>query len=206
MKSLAENSHAWAFGWEALAAIGTLALALATTALAWTTRRLAQESAADLRSQWRPLLVPGERTGALRYSREALKLQVPIRNSGRGPALFVRTLLDPDGSSPANWSLGSVAPGDEVTLVFEGVYPVDPPRRQVLADYRDLSERTYSTSIVIEGFPDEPRFYDVRPYVSHPVTPHGDALPQEGLQHVAPAPRRPMRQRLKDAWQAFRAP
>ena len=66
-------AHPWAFGWEALAAIGTLALALGTVALAWTTRHLAEESAADLRSQWRPLLLPGEAIHRLQYANSTLR-------------------------------------------------------------------------------------------------------------------------------------
>lgn len=201
---LTSAAHPWAFGWEALVAIGTLTLAAGTVALAWTTRRLAAESAADLRSQWRPLLLPGEATHWLQYDEAKKQLIVPIRNAGRGPALFVRTLLDPDNSSPANWSLGSLAASDEVNLVFEGIYPKDPPRRQVLLDYRDLAERTYSTAIVIEGFPKEPRFYDVRPYEANPVTLHGDAVQQEGIKVVAPVPSPSLRDRIAARWRAFR--
>jgi hypothetical protein len=178
-------SHPWGFGWEALVAIGTGLLALATFILARKTARLANASAADLRSQWRPLLVPGQATDGLQYDQEARRLRVPIRNSGRGPALFVRTLLDPENASPVNWSLGSLASGDEVVLIFDGISLQGPPRRQVLLDYRDLAERTYSTAIVIETFPEAPRFYDVRLFEDHTVTPHGDAVQQEGIRDPA---------------------
>jgi hypothetical protein len=38
----------WEFGWEALVAIGTLALALVTAALAWSTRNLAAKTATEV--------------------------------------------------------------------------------------------------------------------------------------------------------------
>jgi hypothetical protein len=41
-------TSSWQFGWEALVAIGTLALALATVGLAWSTRNLASETAEEV--------------------------------------------------------------------------------------------------------------------------------------------------------------
>jgi hypothetical protein len=45
---LAAESSPWEFGWEALVAIGTLALALATAGLAWSTRRLAARTTEEV--------------------------------------------------------------------------------------------------------------------------------------------------------------
>jgi hypothetical protein len=45
--------HHAGFDWTALAAIGTLALAIVTGWLAFSTRKLARASTADQRVQWR---------------------------------------------------------------------------------------------------------------------------------------------------------
>src|SRR5947207_1820977 len=50
------ETSAWAFGWEALVALGTIGLALATTVLAWSTRRVAQATQAEISASWRPVL------------------------------------------------------------------------------------------------------------------------------------------------------
>jgi hypothetical protein len=42
-------ASAWAFGWEALVAIGTLGLAIVTAGLAWSTRGLASETADEVK-------------------------------------------------------------------------------------------------------------------------------------------------------------
>ena len=114
---------AWTFGWDALVALGTIGLAFVTALLAWLTRGV--------------------------YEEANNRLIVPLRNSGRGPALFVRTLLDPYRTSPSNWSLGPVAPGDMFRLIFDGVDRLS--TAQVLVDYRDLSGRFYSSAFVIDS-------------------------------------------------------
>jgi hypothetical protein len=72
-----------------------------------------------------------------------------------------------------------MAPDDEEQLVFEGEHHQQ-ARWQLLLDYRDLADRTYSTVIGIESTP-ELRFYNVWSFDDWSVTPHGDALPQEGV-------------------------
>lgn len=190
----------WAFGWEALVAIGTLLLACVTAGLAWLTRTLAKSSAADVRSQWRPVILPGTK---LAYDPDGKLLVVAIRNSGRGPALFVRTTLDPTGNSPDNWNLGALAPGDEVTLMFSGS-ELRGALYQVLLDYNDLAGRLYSSALVLD-LQTGPRFYDVKLFEDIRVTHHGDAVfPQPGLTSVGPKPRRPLRAKLRSAWTSFR--
>lgn len=124
---MTELASPWTFGWEALVAIGTLSLAAATLLLAWLTRSVARASSADIAAQWRPLVVPGRNTEKFVYDAHVRKLAVPIRNDGRGPALFVRVLLDPENISPDNWSLGSLGASDEVTLTFSSLYPKGGP-------------------------------------------------------------------------------
>lgn len=96
---------AWAFGWEALVAIGTLALAAATAGLAWSARqetaKVAEEAAAvkdqvqlqreQLEAGSRPLVLPimgADDLPGLQGSPHVL-----IRNAGTGPALNVRGSL-----------------------------------------------------------------------------------------------------------------
>jgi hypothetical protein len=187
-----ESVAPWEFGWDALVAIGTLALAIVTGWLAFSTRSLARESAADIKAQWRPVILPGlGDKEALRYENE--RLEVRVVNADRGPALFVRATLDPHGLSPDLWHLGSLAPGSDAVLNFGhvelGAFC------QVLLDYRDLAGRTFSSALVIDRVVQNEkeirRFYDVRLIEGHPVTDHGDALPQAGLRPLpAPSTRR----------------
>jgi hypothetical protein len=106
------TSSAWEFGWEALVAIGTLGLALATAVLAWSTRRVAQATQAELSASWRPVLMlvdstwrdrrpwtavpgvtylPGD-TRSLVVSDDLVR--ITIVNVGRGPAIGVTLRLD----------------------------------------------------------------------------------------------------------------
>jgi hypothetical protein len=171
-------------------AFGTLFLALATGALAWSTRLLARQTAADLRAQWRPMILPGlGEEEALRYVDR--RLQIRVRNSGRGPAMFVRVTLDPHGLSPNLWHLGALGPGADAVLDFGHVELGD--FCQVLLDYRDMAGGTYSSALVIDRVVQDSRevrrFYDVRVWAGQPVTGHGDALPQQGLKPLPPAGR-----------------
>jgi hypothetical protein len=178
---------AWTFGWDALVAIGTLALAAVTGVLALMTWRLASSTAAEMRSQARPVLIPGlggdvrgaVTSDALRYDPQQRQLIVNLRNAGNGPALFVRVALEPSGNSPNSGPLAAMASGDEVQFVFAGE-PESRIRWQVLLDYRDLAGRTYASAVLIESTPSL-RFYDVRAFEDRAITPHGDALPQEGV-------------------------
>jgi hypothetical protein len=180
------GASSWSFGWDALVAIGTLGLAMTTGALAWMTWRLARAAAAEARSQSRPALIPGAADWAfdpdprrLHHDLERQRLTVNIRNAGRGPALFVRVSLEPSGGSPTSGPRAAMGPGDEVQLVFEGEAEAR-DRWQILLDYRDLAGRSYATAVLIESSPTL-RFYDVRTFEDRSITPHADALAQEGV-------------------------
>jgi hypothetical protein len=107
----------WAFGGDALAAFGTLALAAVGFFLAWSTRRLATETATEVHAQWRPILVPVEdsiqmfekdlsqsdQQLANRFPSQTIdcrnvdtaellrrQVEMTIRNIGRGPALDIQ--------------------------------------------------------------------------------------------------------------------
>lgn len=188
MESLASSS--WTWGWEAFVAIGTVLLAVATFALAWLTRRLAQSGLEDVRSQYRPVLLPATdsaTTRAVVLNRAEGSLRVRIRNVGRGPALFVRSQLDPFNASAANWSLAALAPGDEQDLIFRAV--VDRQLIQLLLDYRDLAGRAHSSSITLTVYDTDATSYDLYLFKDHSVTTHGGAIyPQSGLRDVRPRP------------------
>lgn len=190
--SLADTS-AWAFGWEALVAIGTLLLAVGTAYLAWSTRAVARktrdlavQTAADVQAQWRPVLVPAvdEPPMIEREPNGPFVLRATVQNTGRGPALFVRILHDPSNNSPENWSLGALSPGEHVRLEFRNVAHL--AMSQLLIDYRDLTRNDYSTAIVLDHpeIDKRGRYYDVRFGEGEHFTPHGDAVPQPGLRQV----------------------
>jgi hypothetical protein len=188
---------AWTWGWEALVALGTIALAGVTAFLAFQTRRLASDTqrlagetknlaadtkqvaeneALELRAEWQPVLVPAQHDGVpLTYSAEpTIELIARIRNDGRGPALFVRALLQPLGCAPQDWSLGNLGPGDEVGLTFRPQELLESFVGLAL-DYRDLSGRAYASALDIELGAEPPRYYDVRLFADRSITGLSDA-------------------------------
>jgi hypothetical protein len=207
-ESLAHRIFDW-YGWEALVAIGTLSLATFTGWLAWTTRKVALADLADLRAQWRPMLVPtgGPMFGADEETGQ-WKATVPIRNAGRGPALYVRATLEPPNVSPDHWSLGSISPEDQPRELTFSNLPNRDVRYQLLLDYRDLGGRIYSTQIV-NRLPPGPRRRPsnvTRPRLRRAsLRGHLDyasgrfGAPQEGLRHVGSPPRRSVVRRIADA-------
>jgi hypothetical protein len=191
---------------DVIVALGTIVLAVATYWLARDTRRLARSSEAELRSRWRPLVIPSQRAGGLpvEYDRGTNRLMVWIRNAGAGPALGVRVQLDPD-TSPDRWSRGALGSGDEVLLAFSLRTSLD-SSAQLLIDYRDLADREHGVSITLttEGGRFVP--YDVR-FENHSVTTHGAMIyPQPGLRDVRQKRRRSIIERCRAAVRSFRAP
>lgn len=149
------------------------------------------------REQARPLILPAlgpvgsddsGGTPAVVLDEQNQSLRVLIRNAGVGPALFVRTEVEPGGHSAQMWSLGALAPGDIQSLLFTGVtLDSNAPRFQLLLDYRSTAGLSYATSITIEVVMGVSRAYDVRVFEKHSVTHHGDAVyPQRGLRDVRP--------------------
>jgi hypothetical protein len=93
--TLAHRLFDWS-GWNALVALGTLALALATYGVIRATKALAERGDAEISAQWRPLLLvrerpPDDQPGIV-YEDGSLTLW--IENVGRGPALEVQPWLD----------------------------------------------------------------------------------------------------------------
>jgi hypothetical protein len=194
------------FGWDSVVAIATLALAAATTWLAWTTRRVARAAIADLHAQWRPMIVPfGDPSFGADPETGQWTTVIGIQNSGPGPALYVRATLDPVNQSPQDWSLGGIPPRENRELRFTNL-PNRDVNYQLLLDYRDLAGRLYSSSIVIDfpAEPDDPHFhagrvYDVNLFEDTAVTQLGDSVPQPGLQEVGPRRTRGIGRRITDA-------
>jgi len=169
------HSAPWAFGWEALVAIGTLLLASATFILARSTRQLARETAVEVEAQWRPILVPVEGTiqvfmADLTELEEQIIERIPyqlvggdehatadmvrrrvkmnIRNIGRGPALEIMVSKLWEGWRPwtaSSTDAGVIAPNDDYGLETEGF--TDDEGRDVRLQYRDLTGRRYITEI-----------------------------------------------------------
>jgi hypothetical protein len=172
--------------WDALVAIGTLALGGATFWLGWYTRKLARTSAADLQAQWRPIILPvpvGEPTARenVEYDEVEGVLRVQVQNAGRGPALFLQAVVDPRGDPDERGPVAALAAGDGRLFMFKSVKN-ERQQAQILLDYRDLTGRPYSTSITIDL--QRRAFYDVRVF-SHFTTGQTDSVyPQPGLRDV----------------------
>jgi hypothetical protein len=164
----ATNDFAWAFGWEALVAIGTLALAVFTAWLALSTRSLARETSRELRATWRPVLVVDNVTSAvwLRFfdGHDTGTLRFTLRNDGRGPALGLEAHIDrASGTAPRAPSidLGILPTGASREVTAHGV-PVhvddnaddsDHPRLMFLLALtcQDVAERPYLTAVALLG-------------------------------------------------------
>jgi hypothetical protein len=197
------------FLWEGLTAVATLVLAAGTVYLAWSTRKVARGTQAEVLAQWRPVLLPSPDAAdrkSVGYSIDEGRLFVKVRNAGRGPALFIRARLDPGGFSPDNWSLGALAPDDQVLLRFVMPQPTS-EQMQLLFDYRDLTGLTHSSVIVLDKAMGDWRFYDVRPFTGGSVTQLGDAVyPQPGLPDASPRSAPSLLDRSRAGLAAFRRP
>lgn len=159
----------WEFGWEALVALATIGLAVATVTLAWSTRGVAQATQAELSASWRPVLtlvdptwqdrrpwtpVPGVQympgdSRALVMTEDRIKLTVV--NTGRGPAIGVHIAFDlsdefawvePDGRAVA-------ASEPAVFDITRREHRTFPSGVSGVIRYEDLAETTYETHFEI---------------------------------------------------------
>ena len=132
-------------GWNSLVAIGTLALASATYSLMRGTRQLASASDAEVRAQWRPVLIARD---VVIDANDEVRLRV--ENVGRGPALASRAELaelsrpDPGIAYPRN----VVVPVNEP---LEFSWNVELERRSTLGSLicEDVSGGTCGTIFII---------------------------------------------------------
>lgn len=137
-------------GWDMLVAVGTLGLAIFTATLAWSTRSLAQESAADRRAQWRPILVPAHHDV---HEPEPGMFEIDIRNAGRGPALGVNGQMraGKTGGASVPGSENMIMPGDVLRLPFKLIHGETDFWRGYVVTFDvscvDISEQFHKTTI-----------------------------------------------------------
>lgn len=101
MQEFAVDTSGWALGWEALVAIGTLGLAVATVVLAAQTRALARQTTKDVEAQFVPILLPGDRP-----AQSSWQLCVEVRNAGHSAALHIRAWWKDDATAYGPFDLG----------------------------------------------------------------------------------------------------
>lgn len=162
----------FSWGWDALVAIGTLALAAVTAWLAWSTRALARASRNDERAQWRPVLVPDSRA-SVDYDEGTGVMAFEVRNVGRGPAFGVnaqiRTGKRPIGASiPGIGGATALAPHEGFRLQARVSDRAQRVRGLVIeaeVSYYDITERWHRSIFTIVGRrpPDKLRDHSVTP-------------------------------------------
>jgi hypothetical protein len=191
----------WEFGWDALVAIGTLALACVTFFLALFTARmasktsaLATETAEDVRSGVRPALIDaaGQAAPEMEFGGRTMDgfkdygwLKVAVRNAGRGPALNVYGYAFIATKASSNLTrlvtVGNVAPEESTTVEMDITPNVDTSGStesylalRVVLVYSDLAGRRYHTVIRLsDPGKGRSRRYD---------TTHWEALTQDGTE------------------------
>jgi hypothetical protein len=143
--------------WTALAAVGTLALALVTAWLAVSTRKLARASTADQRAQWRPILAV-DPEGRVDYEDATGQLSFNVRNVGRGPAFGIRAELrrgpQPIGGSMPGLGAAALAPGESFRLRARISHPNDYKRGHVVnieVTYYDVTEYWHKSHLTMTG-------------------------------------------------------
>jgi hypothetical protein len=140
----------WLFGWDAILAIVTGVLALATIVVAFVTRGVASATADEVRAQNQPVLMPfaHESDEPINFSNDGIAIDV--KNGGKGPAFEVTARLLPVSLAPEEWSKGIMPQGAIERLSFLLDEPEQEERYELLLDYSDLAERPHSTRLVIK--------------------------------------------------------
>jgi hypothetical protein len=153
-----------------LVANKTHELAQETKQLAVETKRMASATASEVAAQHRPILVtqPGRLLPAVRaalaqagridrserpcgFNRND-QLWVALYNSGPGPALDIKALLDEHEGAPRTaspWDSGALPSGGVARIFFDATTP---PQTTVIitVNYRDIADKVYTSSIVLE--------------------------------------------------------
>lgn len=166
----------FAFGWSALVALGTLALALGTVFLALQARNEARAVKREslqigeqvtlqrqqLEAGQRPYVVPfadpdwSWREGLGRYDQNKWRNLLPVKNAGLGPALNVQGSLDfgPPSGIKAPLIRTSLAPGDreDLRLHVEAEWSQGADWKSVAGwlDYEDSQGGRWRTEFRIE--------------------------------------------------------
>lgn len=140
----------WIFGWDAILAIVTGVLALATIIVAFVTKGVAKATAAEVRAQNQPMLIPVAFEPAEPISFDRDGISVDVQNGGKGPALAITAMLLPAELAPEEWGRGILPQGVIEKLRFLLEDPVPEERYELLLDYSDLADRPHSTRLVIK--------------------------------------------------------
>jgi hypothetical protein len=152
-----------------LVASKTQELAQETKQLAVETKRMAFATASEVAGQHRPVLVtqpghlPALRAQLTRAGKvEGIKrpcgfnrrdqLWVALYNSGPGPALDIKALLDEGEGAPraaSAWDSGALPSGGVAEIFFDGATP---PQNTVTVSisYRDIADKAFTSSIILE--------------------------------------------------------
>ena len=142
----------WTFGWEAMVALATLALALATVILAGFTGWLALSTSKEVSSQSRPVLVAVDLSKAESITTGDGGLRIRVKNIGRGPAFGVGATLEPQGLAADHWSEGALEAGGSAVLRFsQEVGDADVYRLELT--YKDLAKKSHRSKLSIERVP-----------------------------------------------------
>ena len=151
------ETTAWAWGWDTVAALGTLALALVTAWLAFSTRALAAASREDEEAQWRPVLVSDVRA-PVAYDSSTGELSFDVRNVGRGPAFGVSAQLRSGkqalgASIPTLGTAVALAPTERFTMRLLTKPEEHTTGRVIQAtlSWYDLSERVHEAVFTISA-------------------------------------------------------
>lgn len=138
----------WAFGWNALVALGTIFLAVVTLGVVVYAARQVKATGRDIAAQDRPVLVPSE-SPSLTY--DSARLQPAIRNAGKGVALDVQALLEWRTYSRAaeTWNKAALSPGASAILTFE-VPMLEADFLILRLQYRDIANSVHTSDIVID--------------------------------------------------------
>lgn len=144
---------AWAFGWDALVAIGTLGLAASTIVLALKTAALAGATATDVAAQDRPVLVPALQSDV---AYDVDRFDAVIVNAGKGVALDIQASVSSAGQTTAadTWNKAALAPGADVKLHFAGVFFIRADPVVLHLQYRDIADNAHTSEIVVDFYKD----------------------------------------------------
>jgi hypothetical protein len=177
------DTGGWGLGWDALVALGTLSLAGVTAYVAWQTRRLAERTqnlatettelakrtAEDVAGQVRPVLVndTGQNLRPARFTRGDQRLDLDIRNAGKGPALNIearaRSTNEAPGTGvePVTWHRAALPADEKAALRFFGVDQGADGRLVVELRYRGLDNSPHTSVVTVEVRGDPPVVLDV---------------------------------------------
>jgi hypothetical protein len=165
----------WAFGWEALAAFGTVSAAAVTAWVAWLTRRAVRLASEEQAATWRPVLLPA--SAVLRPGPNQ-RVNLCLSNIGAGPALEVDTTVD---EYPTGWGQTPgrpLAAGEELAVMINTLAGDD--EWTVRVAYSDMSGRRYVSKARVTPTG-----------LRSPVDPAGEECLLGGIEIVAlPRPRR----------------